>query len=276
MSIIGTPDYQQGVFSPQILLANNPTNPVTITLPANIESLIILAQFTSATSTPTVRGATTAQLYPVFQQINFLSGGNIMYVCSVSNAADTQVTITWGGAVPVSWQVIGDSGVRVVTDAAISAALVSSGGSSLLGMISYGQTSALPSGAFPMVVNHRGSQNVVPVAPSTLTADHPPDELQFAVAAAVVASTQIIAAPGVGKRIRLFRSVISSTAGGTAEVLLTDGAANWSVSVNNGMVAQTDYGPSGVPMGANVPLNATLLAGAGVFSGSATYTIENI
>lgn len=122
MSQLGTPDGQRGVVSAQKLVAtvNSGVASVTVGIPANAESLILLSGGFQAGIVPTNAGTTTGASYPV-SVYNSISSSSVYtaFVISVSQAADAQLSISFTGAPTSTWYVVADQGVRQVVDMAL-------------------------------------------------------------------------------------------------------------------------------------------------------------
>lgn len=124
MTFTDTPDWMSGVYSPQLLVGKilAGTKTVTVTLPPNCESLLIVSGGTLAT--PTVGGVTSGQAYPV---VNALPGGFGFWVASVAEAVDQQVTVTFSSNALADVYVVADAGVRLIVDTILASAVFQAG-----------------------------------------------------------------------------------------------------------------------------------------------------
>lgn len=275
-SPIDTPDWQFGVVSPQQLLANSSSSPVTITLPANVESLLIRAEFSSAPADPLVIGVTSGLRFPVFSYNNNGFANPQFYAVPMLPPSDSQVTISWTTSPVPSWQAIGDSGVRVIADATLSSIIgvTMASSATLGGLQTFGHDSLNLLRGF--LTSEEGVQFVTPSPPGTFSGDHPPTERSFAVAARVGGTTTIVAAPGAGKRIRLYEVGVQTEPGSSAAIIVNDTVSNFSMECNAGQAFTHNFHDAGVPCNTNKLVQVQLLAGTGIFSGSVLYTVETV
>jgi hypothetical protein len=247
MSAIDTPDYQRGVVSAQVLLAEPAAGvaSVTVGIPPNAETLIISASDAPAGTTVQVQGTSTLYRYP-----GKLAVGNPFLISAptwffdVSQPADEEVTITFSNAPGEGWVVYADSAGRVTVDA--------------------GQ-----------LANHQGSAYVIPTVPNVETTDHPPNELQFA-GGLFSATGNIAAAPGAGLRLRVYSLTLSCQSGVTLG-LIRDGGSGVSLIGCFGPGSNSITFPGqGVPLSTNEPLQYYLYAGANGALATAVYTTEHV
>lgn len=127
-----------------------------------------------------------------------------------------------------------------------------------------------------MRVNQGGLPYMIPSAPATAASDHPPNELLVA-QIFVAQGSNILAAPGAGKRYRVFSMTLEPIAfAANTEGSVTDGANVIAIfSGATGGARRYSFGPSGFPMATNAPIEYVNVAGAGfVIAGSLTYTLE--
>jgi hypothetical protein len=119
MSVIDTPDGQAGTFSPQQLLATVPLGAAsaTVVIPANAETLIVMAYGPGTPTDVTCLGTTTGLFYavvgaayPPYTTLGYTG------FCDVASAVDRNVTITSTNFALYEWYVYSDAGVHIVTD----------------------------------------------------------------------------------------------------------------------------------------------------------------
>lgn len=283
----GTPDFQAGVASPQILLAQAAANQasVSVPLPPNIETIIIASADAQSISVSSVVGNTTATNYPVTPYGPYAQGSaSPMWVCSVLDPMDSAVTVTCNPAPTQAWDVIGDMFVRQIADMSIFPATSVVLGTTPSNVLMQGVTDG--NKARTLRANQQGIIYNIPSAPDTATGDHPPNDTLSSYAF-VSSNTVILGAPGSGKRYRVFSlSLATGVASGadllafwydpgTGLVLLfIDCNPNGTTGWDN--ISQT-FPPSGYVMGNNSALSITYSGGSGqgVF-GTVTYTLETI
>jgi len=118
MTQVDTPDYQRGVVSAQKLLATvaDTDTSVTVGVPANAETIVVLAPGSLNPGDFTCKGATSGLDYPATPYGPSVTGADTTsIVFDVSAAVDVQVTITYGFAAAFVWYVYSDSAAHVVT-----------------------------------------------------------------------------------------------------------------------------------------------------------------
>lgn len=242
-----TPDYQRGVVNAQKLLAApSAKSSVIVSPPPNTESMILIAdQPSSPSDVVWCLGQTSSAYAPVYRLpapngVNF----NGAWIFDVSSVIDSSYEVYYGNGSHTRWYVYADVAARLVVD-----------GSKLTDL--------------------HGQQYVIPTVPSTLTGDHPPVELQQA-AIYGSADTNFIAAPGAGKRLRLFYATLSFIPSGTgnAQLVGTVSGTNYILS-QHPACPPVSYYPSGLPMAANDGLRVGLSVG-GTFASTVVYTTETI
>lgn len=207
-----TPDWQSGVYSPQQLLGAFPGSAATevVTIPPNTESLIIVGVPTSATTSPTVVGVTSSLDYLV-SQVPTPAGTGIspVFLASALEPIDSQVTIHWPGGVTGEWYVVADAGIRQILDLTLANILATAGDAATqLGLIVMGTDGTL---ARRLLTNQQGKLQVVSTVPDIATGDHPTNELLAVQVINVATGTVVVAAPGAGKRLRVFDVLLSNS-----------------------------------------------------------------
>jgi len=118
------PPYQKGVVSAQKLLATVAagTGTVTVGVPPNAESLVILLPSDPAIDKVVVQGTTTNVEYPSLVLLtNSLESATFCCIALVSSAVDAEVTVTPGTVPSVPWHVYADSASRLVSDLTLRA-----------------------------------------------------------------------------------------------------------------------------------------------------------
>lgn len=242
-----TPDYQRGIVSAQKQLAflDQTSDVVTVGVPPNAETLVVATPTNSLLSTPVCSGLTTALNYPAVRVGGFLGAlGAIHWMFDISSALDAQVQIKWAGANLEQWWVYADSGVRLTVNPT--------------------QTS-----------NQLGQQYVIPTVPSTATFDHPPNELQ-AVSASGSSGFTLLAAPGAGKRYRVFTAALSCS-GAAIDAAIWDASNDTQLLHITGPGNPTITFPlTGVPLGTNASIGVPIFAAAGTLNAMVTYTTETV
>jgi hypothetical protein len=244
---VDTPDNQRGVVSAQVLLGAFPANSrlQTIGIPPNTETLVVVVRSLGLTR-PTVQctGLSTNMGYPAITSPSAQSGTASTFYFDVSATLDTEVTLSLdlidGGDL---WYAYADAGVHVVNDVG-------------------------------KLQNVYGAQYVVPIAPSTVTGDHPPVELQFAGSFGLNNGTVIVAQPLILQRLRVFSSTImADSAGATAIIAEASDNHAFNLAFGESPSVMTAY-PSGLalPGGTGIAVGTT----SGTCSAVVYYTVETI
>jgi hypothetical protein len=279
---IDTPDFQRGSFAPSKLIGafGAGTNVETVNLPANAETVLIIKGSQSLTS---VVGVTTGSSYPVVQP---LPGDNGFYLVFVAPGADPQVTITWGANAQWTWYVVADAGVRLIADLILEQMAGPGTGGSLApssGLFVGGYVQVGINRLFePFRTDAIGRSYTIPGVPATDTGDGPPYELKYyAGVLNAGAGVTIIAAPGAGKRIRIFyakcrtfsgsASTVAATFGGVVMILVASGTTASSSDLDTLIVPLT-----GIATDANTPVVYTSSAGNPGLIAVVIYTVETI
>lgn len=245
--IVDTPDYQRGVVSAQILLAvlQPPGGGVELVIPPNAETLIVAAG-AGDTAQPEVIGFDTGITYAGQRaQAQFQPDAAPVWIFDISSVLDEQVEVSFGSTPTVAtWYFYTDSAARVVVDVSKAA-------------------------------NGAGVQYVIPTIPATDIGDHPPVELLLK-NVTLTASGTILAAPGAGKRYRVFSVQMATVTGGVLATAFDATAGPWLGVVAGPGASQTTIPPQGYPMATNAALGYSLQAGAGSVVTIVYYTIETV
>lgn len=116
---VDTPDFQQGVVAAQQLLATEASGSttVTVTLPANTQTLVIVCEGGSGAPTVTVTGHATSIPYPGSQLAQGTNtGANVAFMFDVAPAVDSEVTVDVTGGGSPNWWVYCDDAPHVVVN----------------------------------------------------------------------------------------------------------------------------------------------------------------
>jgi len=275
-----TPDYQRGVVSAQQLLATVAagTDTVTVNVPPNAETLIVCVPLSPSTIRIRAVGVSTGIVYATAYGVTddvVATWQTQFFDCS--SPLDSQVEIICGSAPTGTWYVYSDAGVHVVFDPIVASTIgepgpTLPGGAVLVGGDAAGSLRAL-------AVNLQGLPYAIPSAPDIAAGDHPPNELLVASVVDVTALTVIVAAPGAGKRVRVFSANVHNppTAGAGSKVILNDAATNLSSYIYSGEMAALDFKPSGFACATDAPINLSVAGAAGVLGGATVvYTVETV
>jgi hypothetical protein len=278
VTVVDTSDWQRGTVAPQKLIGNfgAASNPERVTLPANAETLWVFCVGVVGMILQSVVGVTTGKPYPfAAMPLLFGAGANPIYVVPVSSAADMQVTITWASA-PAQWYVVADAGVRLVIDQVLQAILATAGlASPGVGLEMLGTDGT---NARVIAVSQQGIAYAIPSAPDTATGDHPPNELLWATNTTAGSTTgAILAAPGGGKRYRLFYAHLFASPAPTATTYIT-ATVNGNLFIVSGLItpASADRAVlplSGMPLDANTGIALVAAVAATYVVG---YTLETV
>lgn len=274
MTQVDTPDYQYGVVSAQKLLATVPDTEtsVTVGVPPNAETIVVLAPGSLNPADFTCKGATSGLDYPPVPYGPSETGANTTsIVFDVSAAVDSSVTITYGFPAAFVWYVYSDSAAHVHTNAYLARTQNQAGNAAPVDALQIGGTDGTDLRAIRTDTN--GQQFTVPAPPGTGTGDHPPVELSTAYVYNGTGGNVLVAAPGAGKRIRLFFvQLIAAISGSVA--YLQNGAADrlYAYGTSQGMTAKVPL--AGIPVPANDSLVAHISSG-NVYC-TVMYTIETV
>lgn len=244
---IDTPDYQFGVVNAQKLLATVPngTNSVTVGVPPNAETLIVLTPGGINLFRCQVTGVTSGLSYAgIILPGQASASSGLQWFFDVSQAVDAQVTVTLSAGAGGAWSVYADAGVHVVADAS-------------------------------KLTNDLGVQYVIPTVPNILNSDHPPVELKFA-SLITAASAVFIPAPGAGLRLRIFSAMVFPNA--TAVFgWLADSVGGVAICPGSQQAPGIlPFIPQGIHLSTNASLNYSLQGGSGNMYVSAIYTVESV
>lgn len=245
--IVDTPDYQRGVVSAQILLAKalipTPLFPL-IQIPPNAETLILAADGADPTI-PEVIGQETGIAYAgVKAQSQFQLDNSSVWFYDISSVLDVEIEVVFNTPAITNWYAYTDSAARTIVDVS--------------------KTS-----------NQQGVQYVIPTIPATDANDHPPNEL-LVKNITLAASGTILAAPGAGKRYRVFSVQMATVTGGVLATAFDATSGLWIGVVAGPGTSQATIPAQGYPMTANTALGYSLQAGAGSVASIVYYTIETI
>ena len=244
---IDTPDYQRGVVSAQMLLATVPANTpnFTVTLPPNIETLVIVIGNGGQPGTIACAGVTTTVQYQGMP----LAGGttssaNVVWMFDVSAAIDTQVQLMLGQNVNVPWYVYADAGVHLTAD-------------------------------IGTLANQLGVPFNVPMVPAGGTLGHPPVELQSYSNWGVATGTTILPAAGANHRYRIFYAQIQNESA-TAVAGLSDSISTKNFVLSGAGSANingvSDFKPTGLALSTNAAVMVGTTAGNATIN--LVYTVE--
>ena len=243
---VDTPDYTRGVVSAQKLLAaaTGGGSPITVGIPPNTETLIVIITALGGRPTVKVSGVSTGHTYPgVPFPSQFGQSQDYCWMFDVSSAVDTQVSITGVGAPLVPYAVYADSGVHIMAD-------------------------------MSKLSSSNGMQYVIPTVPNTAAGDHPPNELSVA-HVELAAAGNILGAPGAGIRYRIF-SVQMSTLSALSAIVWTGGGAPVVAVCAGPGNSITSIPAQGVPWSVNTAVVYGPVSGAGTMLITVLYTTETV
>lgn len=261
MTQIDTPDYQQGVVSAQKLLATVAPGDrsVNIGIPPNTETLVVLYKFALEPVSVGARGLTTGVEYtgtkPLYNAV--ANAWETVYI-DVTSVLDREVEIHVGVESDTEWYVYSDAGVHIVMDAQLAEAIgVANATRPLAALLVAGTDETY---IRPLRTSSQGAQYVIPTAPATDTADHPPVELKQAGGSATGVVT-VVAAPGVGHRLRLFALQLASSSASAFGLMERSVAGGCLMAVGPGGTGSIEFYPSGLALaegeGVNVHTSST-------------------
>lgn len=272
--LIGTPDWQLGFVNAQQLLATAPfaTASLIVGIPPNTETLAVYSAEGGVGPLECV-GQTTGITYPGVEVIaGFGISALPTFYFDVAGSIDPQVEIAWTGSAPANhWYVYGDTGIHVTADPNLYALISSSGEVDTgFGIQAFGTDGT---NTRALRTDRQGVLYSIPSAPDTLTGDHPPNELQHTSFDGVANGGTILAPAGAGMRYRLFSAqAVPDTS--TTECAICDLVATNRLVFANTQAASMTYGPSGLPLGTNSTIIASVAGGN--MGGVLVYTIETV
>lgn len=244
---IDTPDYQRGVVSAQLLLAevNSGVAHVIVGIPPNAETLVVVGSGLPQINAGVCIGQTTNVAYTGKSvPAQGVVTGNTTWLFDISAATDTSVEVSFSSAPTSKWYVYADSGVHLVVDPSTR-------------------------------TDQSGAQYVTSIPPSIFQGDHPLVELQYH-GFSLTPPAAILAGPGVGVRYRVFGANMSiETAGGVT--VLTDAVAGtgFLTCTGTGNIAQ-QFLPSGLALSSDAGIDMELAGAAALTVGVVVYTVETI
>lgn len=247
MSAIGQPDYQRGVVSAQKELYSGAISSpgLNVGIPPATETLVVISNASPSLVIPTVAGISSGVVYPALLLTpSTFTGGYWTFLYDVSAAVDPTVKLTGSPIHGCNVVVYADAGVHLTADAS-------------------------------KLTNQQGLAYIISSLPNPGTADHPPNELQSAsVIFNYPATTTLLAAPGAGKRYRLF--CLSLFASSNWAAFGDSGGMSLTGVSSGGTTIWTPH-PQGVACNTNAAVGVTS-AGANPTSGIAVvqYTTETV
>lgn len=247
---VDTPDYQRGIVNAQKLLATGEGGggPVTVTLPPNCETLIVIITALGGRPVVKVSGVSTGHVYPgVPFPSQFGQAQDYCWMFDVTSSLDAQVSVSGVGAALTPYAIYADSGVHITAD-------------------------------MSKLSNSIGQQYIIPSVPSTLAGDHPPNELKYVSVTDLATPATILPALGVGNRYRIFyatmnmadANVLSDLRDATPATPFLHGATGAA-----GTPTAASYLPSGIPLTANSAITGTCSVASHV-TATIAYTTEAV
>jgi hypothetical protein len=118
VSAIDTPDYQRGIVLPQQLLSTQTGGDatVTVTVPANAQTLVVVGASGFGTPTVTATGHVTGIPYPGTQLAQGTNTGtNAAWFFDIAPSIDPTVDVHVAGSGANDWWVYSDNAHHVVT-----------------------------------------------------------------------------------------------------------------------------------------------------------------
>lgn len=235
---IDTPDHQRGVVSAQSLLASVASGvaSVDVSIPPNVETLIVVIPNNAVDSSVTVTGTTTGLVYAgAVGSYNAAVEATPTYYFDVSAAVDPMVTVAASITPGQGWYVYGDAGVHIVADVSKRTSFAG---------ISY-----------------------TSLAAATDNADEAPPYELVAWPVAVSTTAVVVPRPGLTARYRVFGFQLSATVAGDGGTLSDDVSGNiFGAVIGVGNVAMTFY-PSGIALETNAGINWTIIGSGAITRG---------
>lgn len=198
--------------SPEQLLATVPaaTHSQAVTLPINAQSLIVW-DLSAHGIAMTVAGTLNPNYSPVV--LDPETGAANRWVVPVDPELDDTVTVSWGVNKPTgTWFILATLATEIVSTIGAELVLIGqaqqpqyAGGLALANSLAAGSPAALGGSV-------AGQAWTMPTPPNTAASDHPPSELSTTTVNVSANGATILAAPGAGKRYRIFLITATPTA----------------------------------------------------------------
>jgi hypothetical protein len=243
-----------------------------VAVPSGAQSLVLLDPSGNGT-VPSVTGATSGNGYVVLQPTTNTS----RWYVPVDAAIDTSVTVTWLAAPSTTWYVIASIAPGPLVYLGAQQGNATSIGSGADCVLEGGLDQSFVQRA--RLIDTLRRPAVVLQAPSSATGDHPAVELQTAKLTAQTAAGTLIAAPGAGKRLRLFEAGIACVGGtGVAGLNWTDWNANaGAIRAMGGFFlgGSRTFPLSGVALSTNTAVTIAV-GGTVTYDAFATYSVETV
>ena len=277
MSPVGTPDGQQGVAQPQVALATVTAGTATKTVgvPANAQTIIVIASSTPGLGTFTAVGGTTSFGYPVgFARNKVGSLDQAMYFVNVADCIDSTIVLTFSLAPSNNWFIYADQGVHVTFDPFVGSIVQAAGSApDLNGVMVEGSDGNL---AHVLTTDTRGTLEAVSVPPGSSTGDHPTNEMQY-ITSGFAGVFDLLGPPASGKRYRIFDCSMTPYAAPVAGNLATmydNFSGRIFATCGPLSSSHSSYLPSGITMTGNGKVSGNTPGGN--FAVSLAYTIETV
>lgn len=271
-----TPDNQVGVVNAQTPLAEvaGGTAEHTVEPPPNIETLVVVAKLASVHEVPSAFGVTTGARYPVVEiATGELPEEWVACYCEVSSALDAQITIKWPEAPSTKWYIYGDAFGHVAIDPKVASAIGQAGFATPKGIVAVGVHTV--GGLFGLNGNEQGTAYVISTIPDTASGDHPPHECLVA-SNLFSASGELVAAPGAGKRLRIYGWELCSTGSAVIAFLLDNGAPRTFGAVCGLGNVSGQLPAQGWPITTNAAIGLDLFSGTGDVVAIVYYSVETV
>lgn len=278
MRVVDTPDWQRNAARAQKLLATVATGvaDVTVDIPANTETIVIMASGVIPDADVVAKGATSGQLY-VGVHINETYSGTryqTSYI-DVAPAVDDKVTISYNTAPIDAWYVFSDDGVHVVADIVMQYAIAAPGHAAPGQAIEVAGTDGTD-GRF-LRTDTAGTLWAHPAVPATGSGDHPMVEVSYIQHWGSTFPVTIVPAPPAGERIRLLGASLTSDTSGLVVAFYdmgNDALFGTCAGVGNALVPIPDQG---IPVSEAAGVAMGLLAGgSGSGGGTVFYVLETV
>lgn len=276
MTQVDTPDYQRGVVSAQKLLATVPDTEtsVTVGIPPNAETIVVLAPGSLNPADFTCKGATSGLDYPPVPYGPSETGANTTsIVFDVSAAVDSSVTITYGFAAAFVWYVYSDSAAHVHTNAYLARTQNQAGSAAPVDALQVGGTDGTDLRAIRTDTN--GQQFTIPVPPGTGSSDHPPAGLQIA-AEVIPSGGVLLNPPGAGLRHRVFAAQVTTQSSAITGYLYDDVSGVPICGGWQSAIAYMAFQPGGLALSTNAGIKWLTVSGSGSMLCIVTYTTETV
>jgi hypothetical protein len=189
----------------------------------------------------------------------------------VAQCLDEEIEVKLLAKAAGSWYVYADAGVHLVSEPALAGTIAEAGVDAPTASVLVGGTDGVAIEA--LKVNPYGELHTTPAIPGESSSGSASVELTRALSQASE-TTLLIAAPGAGKRLRIFTVQMVAMAEARGRLYTSVGGSAFAVASENGPVFVT-FAPYGLTLGTNEGVYYEKMAGDEAMYMIVTYTVED-